>query len=69
MPWEPAVAARMAAGNPAAFLGLEAERGTLAAGLRADWARLTAAMAPVETVIGGVAVPGAAAKEHEVVDA
>ncbi len=66
---EPAVAARMAAGNPAAFLGLEAERGMLAAGLRADWARLTAAMAPVETVIGGVAVPGAAAKEHEAVNA
>ncbi|MEA1082781.1 N-acetylglucosamine-6-phosphate deacetylase [Sphingomonas sp. CD22] len=50
---EPAVAARLAAGNPAAFLGLAAERGTLAAGLRADWVRLTAAMAPVATTIGG----------------
>jgi N-acetylglucosamine-6-phosphate deacetylase len=50
---EPAVAARLAAGNPAAFLGLEAERGTLATGLRADWVQLTAAMAPVATYIGG----------------
>ena len=50
---EPVVAARLAAGNPAAFLGLEAERGTLAAGLRADWVQLTAAMAPVATIIGG----------------
>ena len=50
---EPVVAARLAAGNPAAFLGLAAERGTLAAGLRADWVRLTAAMAPVATIIGG----------------
>ena len=53
---EPAVAARMAAGNPAAFLGLVAERGALVPGLRADWVRLSAAMAPVETVIGGIAV-------------
>lgn len=51
---EPAVAARLAAGNPAAFLGLEAERGTLAVGLRADWVQLTGAMAPVATYIGGV---------------
>ncbi|MFN3434775.1 MAG: N-acetylglucosamine-6-phosphate deacetylase [Sphingomonas sp.] len=50
---EPAVAARLAAGNPAAFLGLEAERGTLAVGLRADWVQLTGAMAPVSTWIGG----------------
>ena len=50
---EPAVAARLAAGNPAAFLGLAAERGTLATGLRADWVQLTAAMAPVATTIGG----------------
>ncbi|NYD91335.1 N-acetylglucosamine-6-phosphate deacetylase [Sphingomonas melonis] len=49
----PAVAARLAAANPAAFLGLEAERGTLAVGLRADWVQLTAAMAPVATTIGG----------------
>ncbi|MEH3158698.1 MAG: N-acetylglucosamine-6-phosphate deacetylase [Sphingomonas taxi] len=51
---EPAVAARLAAGNPAAFLGLAAERGTLAVGLRADWVQLTAAMAPVATTIGGI---------------
>lgn len=51
---EPAVAARLAAGNPAAFLGLEGERGTLATGLRADWVQLTAAMAPVATTIGGM---------------
>ncbi|MEI5686618.1 N-acetylglucosamine-6-phosphate deacetylase [Sphingomonas kyungheensis] len=50
---EPVAAARLAAGNPAAFLGLSAERGTLAAGLRADWVQLTAAMAPVATTIGG----------------
>ena len=50
---EPGVAARLAAGNPAAFLGLEAERGTLAVGLRADWVRLTGAMLPVATTIGG----------------
>jgi N-acetylglucosamine-6-phosphate deacetylase len=50
---EPAVAAQLAASNPAAFLGLEAERGTLAVGLRADWVQLTAAMAPVATTIGG----------------
>jgi N-acetylglucosamine-6-phosphate deacetylase len=50
---EPAVAAQLAAGNPAAFLGLAAERGTLATGLRADWVQLTAAMAPVATTIGG----------------
>ncbi|GAA0671266.1 N-acetylglucosamine-6-phosphate deacetylase [Sphingomonas insulae] len=51
---DPAVAARLAAGNPAAFLGLEAERGTLAVGLRADWVQLTSAMAPVATTIGGI---------------
>ncbi|EZP57230.1 N-acetylglucosamine-6-phosphate deacetylase [Sphingomonas sp. RIT328] len=50
---EPVAAARLAAGNPAAFLGLSAERGALAAGLRADWVQLTAAMAPVATTIGG----------------
>ncbi|MCU6454321.1 N-acetylglucosamine-6-phosphate deacetylase [Sphingomonas sp. A2-49] len=50
---EPVVAARLAAGNPAAFLGLEAERGTLAVGLRADWVQLTGAMVPVATTIGG----------------
>ena len=50
---DPAIASRLAAGNPAAFLGLEAERGTLAVGLRADWVQLTSAMTPVATYIGG----------------
>jgi N-acetylglucosamine-6-phosphate deacetylase len=51
---EPAVAAQLAAGNPATFLGLGAERGTLATGLRADWVQLTGAMVPVATYIGGI---------------
>ncbi len=50
---EPSIAAQLAAGNPARFLGLGAERGTLRQGLRADWVQLTAAMAPVATTIGG----------------
>ncbi len=50
---EPAIAAQLAAGNPARFLGLEAERGTLRQDLRADWVQLTAAMAVVATTIGG----------------
>ena len=50
---DPAAAARLAAGNPAAFLGLSRDRGTLAPGLRADWVQLTTAMAPVVTIIGG----------------
>lgn len=50
----PQAAAVMAAGSPAAFLGLAQERGQLAAGLRADWVRLDAALRPVGTWIGGV---------------
>ncbi|MFS0772596.1 N-acetylglucosamine-6-phosphate deacetylase [Sphingomonas sp. 1P08PE] len=49
----PAVAARMAAANPAAFLGLAHERGSLSPGLRADWVQLDAAFRPVATWIGG----------------
>ena len=49
----PDAAAAMAAEHPAAFLGLSAERGRLAAGLRADWVVLDRALKPVETWIGG----------------
>ena len=49
----PDAAAAMAATHPAAFLGLSAERGRLASGLRADWVVLDAALKPVETWIGG----------------
>ena len=55
----PETAAAMAATHPAAFLGLSAERGRLAAGLRADWVVLDAALNPVETWIGGRRVAGA----------
>jgi N-acetylglucosamine-6-phosphate deacetylase len=51
----PADVAVMAAGAPAAFLGLARERGALAPGLRADWVRLTADWRPAGTWIGGVA--------------
>ncbi|MDQ1230334.1 N-acetylglucosamine-6-phosphate deacetylase [Sphingomonas sp. SORGH_AS_0879] len=44
-------AAAMAATNPAAFLGLSHERGSLAPGLRADWVVLDAVLKPVETRI------------------
>lgn len=50
----PAVAAAMAAGHPAAFLGLAAERGTLATGQRADLVQLDAQLRPVRTWIGGL---------------
>ena len=50
---DPVTVARLAAANPAAFLGLNHERGTLAEGQRADWVQLSTAMAPVATVIGG----------------
>ncbi|WP_308815296.1 N-acetylglucosamine-6-phosphate deacetylase [Sphingomonas sp. GV3] len=50
---DPATVARLASANPAAFLGLDHERGALAAGRRADWVQLSTAMAPVATVIGG----------------
>ncbi|MBN8806807.1 MAG: N-acetylglucosamine-6-phosphate deacetylase [Sphingomonas sp.] len=49
----PDIAAQMAATNPAAFLGLTAERGALAAGRRADWVQLDADLMPVGTWIGG----------------
>ncbi|PTS90489.1 N-acetylglucosamine-6-phosphate deacetylase [Sphingomonas sp. HMWF008] len=46
-------AAAMAATNPAAFLGLSRERGTIAAGRRADWVQLDADFHAVATVIAG----------------
>ncbi len=49
----PATAAHMAAASPAAFLGLSAERGRLAPGLRADWVALDAEFKPRGTWIGG----------------
>jgi N-acetylglucosamine-6-phosphate deacetylase len=48
-----AKASSMASANPAAFLGLSGERGTLAPGLRADWVRLTHDLWPSGTWIGG----------------
>jgi N-acetylglucosamine-6-phosphate deacetylase len=48
--------AAMAATNPATFLGLQNERGTLAQRLRADWVQLDAQFRPVATWIGGRAV-------------
>ncbi|MGA1799430.1 N-acetylglucosamine-6-phosphate deacetylase [Sphingomonas sp. 4RDLI-65] len=53
-----ATAAKMAATNPAAFLGLGRERGALAPGLRADWVALTADLRPAGTWIGGQLVAG-----------
>ena len=47
---------RMASGSPAAFLGLDRERGTLAPGMRADFVILDADLQPVQTWIGGVKV-------------
>ncbi|HEX8445556.1 MAG TPA: N-acetylglucosamine-6-phosphate deacetylase [Sphingomonas sp.] len=47
----PDAAAAMASAHPAAFLGLSQERGSLAPGLRADWAVLDAALNPVKTRI------------------
>ncbi|RZF65029.1 N-acetylglucosamine-6-phosphate deacetylase [Sphingomonas populi] len=49
---------RMASGSPAAFLGLDRERGTLAPGMRADFVVLDADLQPVQTWIGGVKVAG-----------
>lgn len=48
----PEAAARLASTSPAAFLGLSAERGTLAPGRRADWAILTRTLHPAGTWIG-----------------
>ena len=53
----PQRAAAMAATNPAAFLGQSGERGTVAAGLRADLVQLDADFAPVATWIGGQGMP------------
>ncbi len=49
-------AAAMAAANPAAFLGLSHERGSLTPGLRADWVALTADLRPAGTWIGGLKI-------------
>ncbi|USI72736.1 N-acetylglucosamine-6-phosphate deacetylase [Sphingomonas morindae] len=49
----PEEAAVMAAGAPAAFLGLADSHGQLAPGRRADWVRLDAGFHPVETMIAG----------------
>lgn len=46
-------AVRMASGNPAAFLGLQAETGTIAEGLRADLALLDECGRVLKTWIGG----------------
>lgn len=57
-------AAVMASASPARFLGLGADRGAIAPGMRADWAWLDEALMPVETWIGGeplAAAPGARA--------
>ena len=48
-----ATASRMASANPAAFLGLAHERGTIAVGKRADFVQLDTEFRPVATWIGG----------------
>ncbi|WP_380781221.1 N-acetylglucosamine-6-phosphate deacetylase [Sphingomonas sp. R86520] len=50
----PETAAAMAATYPAAFLQLSDDRGTLRAGLVADWVVLTRDLQPASTWIGGV---------------
>ncbi|NWO96068.1 amidohydrolase family protein, partial [Escherichia coli] len=45
--------AALASANPAAFLGLDHERGSLAPGLRADWVQLDRGFRPCGTWIGG----------------
>jgi len=57
---------RMASGSPAAFLGLDRERGTLAPGMRADFVVLDADLQPVQTWIGGVEVAGRAPSDAPV---
>ena len=57
---------RMASGSPAAFLGLDRERGTLALGMRADFVVLDADLQPVQTWIGGVKVAGRAPSDAHV---
>jgi N-acetylglucosamine-6-phosphate deacetylase len=46
-------ASALASNNPAAFLGLDRERGALAPGLRADWVQLDRHFRPRGTWIGG----------------
>ena len=53
---EPAVAAAMASTYPAAFLRLDDERGSIAAGMVADWVTLTADFTVTGTWIGGAQV-------------
>ncbi|SEN00159.1 N-acetylglucosamine 6-phosphate deacetylase [Sphingomonas gellani] len=53
MQLSPQDASTMASANPAALLGLLAERGALAASLRADWVQLSADLQPVATTVGG----------------
>ena len=50
---DPVQAAALAATNPAAFLRCSGDRGTIAAGLRADFAWLDSDFEPVKTFIGG----------------
>ena len=45
--------AALASANPAAVLGLDHERGSLAPGLRADWVQLDRGFRPCGTWIGG----------------
>jgi N-acetylglucosamine-6-phosphate deacetylase len=49
-------ASRMASAYPAAWLGLEQDRGQIAAGQRADFAVLDDTLAVRETWIGGVGI-------------
>jgi N-acetylglucosamine-6-phosphate deacetylase len=52
--------AMMASATPASFLALQTSRGSIAAGMRADWAWLGADLQPRGTWIGGVHVAEAA---------
>jgi N-acetylglucosamine-6-phosphate deacetylase len=52
----PADVVRMSSESAAAFLGLSATHGTLAAGRRADWVVLDAGLHPRDTWIGGVSI-------------
>ncbi|SDA22444.1 N-acetylglucosamine-6-phosphate deacetylase [Sphingomonas sp. NFR15] len=55
---------RMASASPAAFLGLDRERGTLAPGKRADFVVLDADLQPLQTWIGGVKVAAEPVDAH-----
>lgn len=52
----PVDASTMAAGSPAAFLGLAEERGSLAPGMVADWVQLTSGFRPAGSWIGGTRI-------------